>query len=92
VVVGVGLIITIYLNGRSNATKLGEFKGELSTELSNINKKLSDENYGLSALGKKIGDMKTHCSGVTSAFSERLKGIDKTIDEIKLDASRRWPK
>ncbi len=91
-VIAIGLVITIYRNGRGQALKLGQFKGELSTELDNINGKLDDENFGLSALGKKLGDVKTHCAGVTGAFSEKFKSMDKTIDEIKSAASRRRPK
>ncbi len=88
-VIGIGLIITIYRNGKSQAGELGKFKGELTTELGGISKKLDDENYGLSALGEKIGDMKTNCAGVTSAFREKIKSMDKTIDEIKSTPRRR---
>ncbi len=91
-VVRIGLAITIYRNGRGQAAKLGKFKGELENELKNINGKLGDDNYGLSALSTKIGDIKEHCSGVTSTFTEKFKSVDKTMDEIKSAASRRRSK
>lgn len=91
-VLAIGLIVTIYRNGKSQAGKLGKFTGEISTELKNINGKLDDENYGLSALGGKISDMRENCAGVTSTFTEKFKSVDKTIDEMKAAARRRRSK
>lgn len=77
--VALGLIGTWVKNGRAS----GREHGGLNAELTGINNKLSDENYGLSALGEKINDMQKHCASVTAGFSERIKGVEDDVKEIK---------
>ena len=84
---GGGLIWTWKQNGKAERDEFTELK----TEVRGVRDDLADKNTGLGALSKQIGEVKNHCSGVTSAFAERLAGHDREIKEVKGRLDRKTP-
>jgi len=73
VVVALGLAATWIRNGRHQAKR----DGVLEQRMKGVEDKLDDDNNGLSAIKKSVDDQRVHCAGVTSAFNERIKGLEK---------------
>ncbi|MBA7656440.1 hypothetical protein ES703_64364 [subsurface metagenome] len=72
-IVAVGLIATWVRNGRSQSKR----DGVLEERITNLSKKLDDENTGLGAIKKSVDDQKINCARMTSSFEERIKGLER---------------
>jgi len=64
----------IWRNGRAQRDKFTEVK----TELTNIKKEVSHEEYGLHALGQHINDFKVHCAQMSTGLQERIIALENT--------------
>ena len=73
IIVALGLVITWVRNGRSQSKR----DGVLEERISNLSKKLDDENTGLGAIKKSIDKQEVHCAGITSSFEARIKGLER---------------
>ncbi len=80
----VGFIVTWRKNGsaqkardekraKAEATR----EANIASELVHINKAINSPDYGLQALSKEMGGMKTNCAKVTAGYDEKWKNLEK---------------
>ena len=74
----IGVIYTIMKNGRSRTKQDAELKVELKKDIESIKKALDDPNDGLGAIRREVSAQREHCTGITSAFEQRITGLEKS--------------
>lgn len=52
-------------------------EANIASELVNMNKAINSPDYGLQALSKEMGGMKTNCAAVTAGYDEKFKNLEK---------------
>ncbi|MBA7620754.1 hypothetical protein ES703_28109 [subsurface metagenome] len=73
ILVAIGLGVTWIRNDRSQAKR----DGILEERINGVKDKLEDPNTGLGAIKNSVERQAKHCAGITSAFEERLKDLEK---------------
>jgi len=79
IVLGAAFVMSLRRNGREIQKETKEDEREaaaLKSSVAGIVTRLDDKGYGLAALNQGINDMKNHCAGITSGFSERISALE----------------
>lgn len=73
IIIAIGLVATWVRNGRTQSKR----DGVLEERITNLSKKLDDENTGLGAIKNSVEKQEIHCAKMTSSFAERIKNLEK---------------
>lgn len=77
VIIGVGLILTLIRNSRSQSRSMGKLEGTLVTSIGNINNRLDDPNNGLGAIKKAVDKQAIHCAKVSTGLTTKVEALEK---------------
>jgi len=77
VIIGLGLILTLVRNGRSQSRSMGKLEGTLVTSIGNINNRLDDPNNGLSAIKGAVDEQAVHCARVSTGLATKVEALEK---------------
>ena len=73
-------VYSIWKNGRSSRDKMTEVKTTVSLEIASIKTEMSDEEWGIKALHRKLNtyqlNQTAHCAETSTSLKERVKALE----------------
>lgn len=77
VLVGIGLMVTWYRNGRSASEKYGA----LTEQVKESNKKLDSHSEKLDAIQASVNEQKINCATISTGLKERIGAVEREVQK-----------